>query len=371
MGGNPLLQLKKLGQSVWLDTVSREIIDSGYLKRLVKEDGLSGVTSNPTIFHKAISGSRDYDPKIEELVEKGMRDEKELFLSLAIEDIRDASDIMLPVYRDSGGEDGFVSIEVSPDLAYDARATIEEAADIFKTLDRKNIMIKVPATKQGLPAIEELTARGVNVNVTLLFSVVRYREVTDAFMRGLERRLKEGKPVRGIASVASFFVSRVDTLTDKLLSKVPDRDKAQRLSGRAAVANAKMAYRAFREIFEGLRFKALRDQGVSVQRLLWGSTGTKNPAYSDIKYVEEIIGSRTVNTMPISTLDAFRDHGNARESIEDGVEEAKAYFDELRAAGVEIEDVASQLEDEGVKAFADSYFALLKDLGEKAKTFAE
>lgn len=371
MGENPLLQLKELGQSVWLDTVSREIIDSGYLKRLVTEDGLSGVTSNPTIFHKAISGSRDYDAKIEELVEKGMRDEKELFLSLAIEDIRDASDIMLPAYRDSGGADGFVSIEVSPDLAYDTGATIEEAADIFKTLDRKNIMIKVPATKEGLPAIEELTARGVNVNVTLLFSVSRYGEVTDAFVRGIERRVKEGKPVRGIASVASFFVSRVDTLTDKLLSGMSDTKKAQGLAGRAAVANAKMAYRAFKEIFEGPRFEALRDKGASVQRLLWGSTGTKNPAYSDIKYVEEIIGPRTVNTMPISTLDAFRDHGNARASIEDGVDEAKAYIGELRAAGIEIEDVASQLEKEGVKAFADSYFALLKDLGEKAKTFAD
>lgn len=369
MSENPIIGLKHAGQSVWLDYLSRDIIESGKLRRLIEEDGLSGVTSNPSIFQKAISGSDAYDAIFEKFIEAGVRDEKQLFLSVALEDIRAASDLLWPTYTSGGGHHGFVSIEVAPDLAYDTEATIKEASEIFNSLDRKNILIKVPATKEGLPAIEHLTSRGVNVNVTLLFSVERYREVAEAYMKGLEARLERGEAVDGIHSVASFFVSRVDNLTDKLLEKVKDREKASALKGRAAVANARLAYQEFKNICASDRFKALAQKGTNMQRLLWGSTSTKNPAYSDIKYVEELIAPETVNTMPEETIDAFRDHGNVRFSIEDGLDKARTLFDELRAVGIDIKDVTEELEKDGVKKFSDSYFDLLKEIGEKIKTF--
>src|SRR5512139_302821 len=327
MKQNSLAELRKLGQSVWLDNLSRKLMDSGELKRLIDEDGVTGITSNPTIFQKAISGSTTYDATIQKLLAKGIKDEKELFLGLAFEDIARAADMLLPAYRASNGSDGFVSIEVSPDLAYDTRATVAEAKRMFATLGKKNVLVKVPATPQGVPAIEELTGIGMNVNVTLLFAVKRYEEVAEAYIRGLEKRVQSNQPIHEIASIASFFVSRVDTLTDKLLEarlaaggSVAEKEKIRALMGKAAVANAKIAYRRYKEMFYTQRFLALKQKGARVQRLLWGSSGTKNPAYSDIKYVQELIGADTVNTLPEATMAAFKDHGEPRITILDHLE---------------------------------------------------
>jgi transaldolase len=305
---------------------------------------------------------------------KGIRDEKELFLGLAFEDISRAADLLRPVYQKSGGLDGFVSIEVSPDLAYETEKTVAEAKRLFSTIGKKNILVKVPGTKQGLPAIEQLAAEGVNVNVTLLFSVSRYEEVAAAFIRGLEGRVRQRQPINEIFSVASFFVSRVDTLTDKLLeaplsaaTSEAEKKRIRSLLGKAAVANAKMAYKKYREIFTGKRFQALK--GAHLQRILWGSTGTKNPSYSNIKYVEELIGPDSINTMPEATLNAFKDHGRAQITIHDKLEEAERLFSELKEVGVDINRVTAQLESEGVKLFSDSFFLLLKEIAEKRDSF--
>ncbi|OGQ07852.1 MAG: transaldolase [Deltaproteobacteria bacterium RBG_19FT_COMBO_46_12] len=376
MNNNPLIGLRKLGQSVWLDNLSRKLINSGELKRFIDEDGLSGVTSNPTIFQKAISGSTDYETSLQRMINKGIKDEKELFLGLAIEDVSKGADMLWPVYQSTNGMDGFVSIEVSPDLAYDPDATIAEARRMFSTLNRKNILVKVPATKQGLPAIEQLTSEGVNINVTLLFSIERYEEVIEAYLRGLERRADKGQPVNEIASVASFFVSRVDTLTDKLLetrfssaTSKPEKDKIASLFGKAAVANAKIAYKKYKSVFSGKRFLTLKEKGGHIQRILWGSTGTKNPKYSDIKYVEELIASGSINTLPETTIEAFRDHGQAKITIADHLEEAERIFLELMSIGIEINEVTKQLEREGVKLFSDSFFSLLKEIAKKRDSF--
>ena len=374
MHDNPLRKLQEIGQSVWLDNLSRRLLDSGELKRLIEEDDLTGITSNPTIFQKAISGSKDYETSLKSLLQKGLRDEKELFLNLAVEDISRAADILWPVYQRSGGKDGFVSIEVSPDLAYETEKTVAEAKSLFSTIARKNILIKVPGTKQCLPAIEQLTAEGVNVNVTLLFSVNRYEEVAEAYLRGLEKRASQGKPIHEVASVASFFVSRVDALTDKLLearlssaSTDTARQKIKSLLGKAAVANARLAYQKYKSIFSQKRF--LRLQGANVQRILWGSTGTKNPGFSDIKYVQELIGPDSINTLPEATLMAFKDHGRVQITIADHIEEAERLFMELEAVGVDINQVTEQLEDEGVKLFSDSFSLLLKEIAEKRDFF--
>jgi len=372
MNRNPLIGLKELGQSVWLDNLSRKLINSGELKRLIDEDGLSGITSNPTIFQKAISGSPDYDASLRRMLDQGIKDEKELFLGLAFEDISAAADLLWPVYRATHGLDGFVSIEVSPDLAYETEATIGEAKRLFSAIGKRNILVKVPATKQGLPAIEQLIGEGVNVNITLLFSIERYEKVTEAYLKGLEKRVSKGQPIDEIASVASFFVSRVDTLTDKLLGthlssggSKDERDKIAGLLGKAAVANAKIAYKKYKQIFSGSRFLALREKGGRLQRILWGSTGTKNPAYSDIKYVEELIGPDSINTMTEATIKAFRDHGQVRITIGDGLEEAERLFQELKSLGIDIHDVTEQLEREGVELFSDSFFSLLKEIAKK------
>jgi transaldolase / glucose-6-phosphate isomerase len=372
MNKNPLIGLKEIGQSVWLDNLSRKLIHSGELKRLIDEDGLSGITSNPTIFQKAISGSTDYDSSLRRMIGKGVKDEKELFLGLAMEDVSDAADLLWPTYQSTNGQDGFVSIEVSPDLAYDTDATIVEARRLFSTLGKKNILVKVPATKQGLPAIEQLIGEGVNVNITLLFSVKRYEEVAEAYLRGLEKRVRRGQPIDEIASVASFFVSRVDTLTDKLLetrissvTSKAEKDKITNLFGKAAVANAKIAYKKYRSIFSGKRFLTLKEKGGRTQRILWGSTGTKNPKYSDIKYVEEMIAADSINTLPETTIKAFKDHGQAKITIRNGLEEAERLFSELKSVGVDIREVTEQLEKEGVQLFSDSFFALLKEIAKK------
>jgi len=374
MKENPLRKLQEIGQSIWLDNLSRNLISSGELKRLIVEDSITGITSNPTIFQKAISGSKDYDASIRRLLEKGVRDEKEIFLGLALEDISRAADLLWPVYRKSGGLDGFVSIEVSPDLAYHTEKTVAEARRLFSTIGKKNILIKVPGTKQGIPAIEQLTSEGVNVNVTLLFSVNRYEEIAEAYIRGLEKRARQGEPVDEIVSVASFFVSRVDTLADKTLesrissaTSEADQRKIRSLLGKAAVANARIAYKKYKEIFWGKRFQALIR--AHVQRILWGSTGTKNPTYSDIKYVQELIGPDSINTMPEATLEAFKDHGQAQITIYDNLEEAERLFSQLQGVGVDINQVTEQLEGEGVKLFSDSFYLLLKEIAQKRDSF--
>jgi transaldolase len=376
MPKHPLIALKEAGQSPWLDYLSRDLINSGKLQRLIEEDGLCGVTSNPSIFQQALAGSRAYDEPLKELLDKGLRDPRQLFFALALEDIAAAAGVLRPVYEQAGGGDGFVSLEVSPDLAYDTEATIEEAIRLFRSLARENVMIKVPATIPGLAAIERLTAAGVNVNVTLLFSVARYRQVMEAYLKGLEQRMASERPVDKIASVASFFVSRVDVMIDPLLERkceaagsAPEKDRLRALRGRAAVANARLAYRIFAETFASSRFHALRQQGARVQRLLWGSTGTKNPDYSDIKYVQELIGPDTVNTMPEETMKAFADHGKVRETIRDDLQEAQSLFGELAACGIDIQVVTDRLEKEGVDKFVDSFSELLQGIKEKRDRF--
>jgi transaldolase len=376
MNKNPLVGLKEIGQSVWLDNLSRKLIRSGELKRLIDQDGMSGVTSNPTIFQKAISGSADYDPSLRRMIDKGIKDEKERFLGLAMEDVSDAAGLLWPTYESAKGQDGFVSIEVSPDLAYDTDATISEARRLFSTLGKKNILVKVPGTKQGVPAIEQLTSEGINVNVTLLFSTERYEEIAEAYLKGLERRVSQGQPINEIASVASFFVSRVDTLADKLLedrfssaTSKAEKDKVVNLFGKAAVANAKIAYEKYRSIFSGKRFLALKAKGGHIQKILWGSTGTKNPKYSDIKYVEELIAPDSINTLPEATIKAFKDHGQAKITITDGLKEAEKLFAELKSIGIDIREVTDQLEKEGVQLFSDSFFALLKEIAKKKDLF--
>jgi len=374
MNDHPVRKLLEFGQSIWLDNLSRNLIKSGELKRFIDEDGITGITSNPTIFQKAISGSMDYDASLQGLLQRGLRDERDLFIALAIEDITLAADLLWPVYQKSGGRDGFVSIEVSPDLAYDAGRTVAEARRLFATIGRKNILIKVPATKQGLPAIARLIREGVNVNVTLLFSVRRYEEVADAYLRGLEGRANQGKSINEVASVASFFVSRVDTLIDKLLQtrlsstlSEAQSQKINSLLGKAAAANAKIAYKKYREIFTGKRFLALK--AAQLQRILWGSTGTKNPNYSDVKYVDELIGPDSINTIPENTLKAFINHGKVAVTIGDQLEEAERLFAEMKTFGVDINQVTGQLETEGVKVFSDSFSLLLKEIAEKRDSF--
>ena len=370
---NPLIELKKAGQSVWLDYLSREILKKGEIKRLIEEDGLAGVTSNPAIFQKAVSSVPYYDGAIQEMLGKNISDPKELFLGIAIEDVANAADLLLPVYQATGGLDGYVSIEVSPDLAYDTKATMEEARELFRRVGRKNIFVKVPATKQGLPAIKALISEGINVNVTLLFSVERYKEVISAYLGGLEKLEKSGKTaLKDVSSVASFFVSRVDTLADKLLSErfrqAPDyetRTTIKALMGKAAVANAKLSYQVYKKAFSDARFLALARKGARIQRILWASTSTKNPEYSDIKYVEELIAPDSINTMPEETIIAFRDHGKVRVSILDDVPGAEKTINELGAVGVDIDAVTAGLERDGVKKFLDSFKAVLEAMAGK------
>lgn len=373
MKENLLREMQRLGQSIWLDNLSWHLLNSGELARLI-ELGVTGVTSNPTIFQKSISGSKDYDSALKSLLQKGIYAEKDLFLRLALEDVSRAADLLWPVYLSTQGQDGFVSIEVSPDLAYDREKTVGEAKFLFATIGKKNILIKIPATPPGVLAIEDLIAEGVNVNATLLFSVKRYEEVAKAYLHGLEKRLNKGEPIAGVASVASFFVSRVDTMVDSLLqariSSSPsptEKMKIQSLLGKAAVANAKLAYQKYREIFSSQRFLSL--PGANKQKILWASTGTKNPKYSDIKYVQELIGPDSINTLPDATLAAFLDHGEAKITINEGLKEAENLFEELHSLGINMRQVTEDLEKEGVRLFADSYSALLKEIAEKRDYF--
>jgi transaldolase len=361
---NPLKELLVQGQSVWLDYIRRDLIRTGELKRLVEEDGIRGVTSNPTIFEKAIAGSTDYDDALRALHAKDPKaDARNLYEGLAIEDIQMTADVLRPVYDETGGADGYVSFEVSPHLAHETQGTISEAKRLRQAVDRPNVMIKVPATREGIPAIEELIAAGVNVNITLMFSMSHYEAVARAYIRGLERCAEPAK----IASVASFFVSRVDTMVDRALETLGTAQaQAKTLLGKIAIANSKMVYQRFLQIFQGEGFVALRQRGVRVQRPLWASTGTKNPAYSDILYVENLIGAETVNTLPPETLNAFRDHGKVEgETVKDSLDAAAAALGRLKALGIDLGAITEKLQQDGVAAFAASFDQLLAALEKK------
>jgi len=357
---NPrLASLANLGQSIWLDNISRGLLSSGGLQTLV-DDGVLGVTSNPTIFEKAISGSAEYDDQLAEVSRAGASPE-DAFEALAIQDIRDAADVLRPIYDRLDGADGYVSLEVSPRLAGDTEGTAKAAERLWHAVGRPNLMIKIPATAEGLSAITATLAKGINVNVTLLFDVDRYESVAWAYVKGLEMLAGAGKPLDRIASVASFFVSRVDTAIDALLG-----DTHAGLRGQAAIANAKLAYERFESIFASQRFAALRAKGARPQRVLWASTSTKNPAFKDTMYIDSLIGPDTVNTVPPATLDAIKDHAEARITIRDGLAEAHAVMQSLRAAGVDLKAVAVRLEREGVASFAKSFEDLLATIERKA-----
>ncbi len=347
--------LSKLGTSIWLDFIKRSMIESGDLERLVREDSVVGETSNPSIFEKAIIGSDDYDKCLKELADEGLG-VPEIYETIAVEDVQAAADVMRTVYDSSNGLDGYVSMEVAPSLARDTEGTIEAAKHLWQRLDRPNVMIKIPGNEEGLEAIRQSTAAGINVNTTLLFAVEAYKKVADAYISGLEDRAQTGEPINGIASVASFFVSRIDTAVDKKLEELGRSE----LAGKAAVANARVAYAEYLEIFEGERFKRLAEKGAKWQRVLWASTSTKNPEYSDVKYVDELAGKDVVNTMPMETLVAFRDHGEAKDRLSGEGENAKKVLDELNSAGVDFNHVTDQLLEDGIESFAQSMEKLLK-----------
>jgi transaldolase len=369
---NPLLRLIECGQSYWLDNLTRGMISSGDLKRRVREEGLRGVTSNPAIFHKAIAGSEDYDPQIKDLVAAG-KDGAAIYERLVVTDIRDACDALRPVYNVSKGVDGFVSLEVSPHLAHDTEGTMSEARRLFQTVGRPNLFIKIPGTLEGLPAVEQMLYEGININITLLFAIERYEAVAEAYMRALERRSAEGKGVDRVASVASFFLSRIDVLTDQLLGnfmKAEPDPAAGRLLGRFAIANAKLAYQSFKRTVAGDRWRRLEGKGARVQRLLWASTSTKNPRYSDVYYVEPLVGVNTVNTMPNETIAAFADHGKVvKDAVEAGIEEARQVPADLREVGIDPDRVTEQLLREGVQKFIEPFDKLMQTLAEKREVF--
>jgi len=356
-----LHQLSALGQSVWIDFLSREMIQTGELERLMREDAIVGVTSNPTIFQKAISEGDLYDEQIRVCLEK-TEDPKEIFWRLAETDVGNACDLLRSVWDAGGGKDGYVSIEVDPNLAGDTEATIAEARRLHEQIDKPNLFVKIPATLAGLPAIEGMIASGKSINVTLIFSLERYTEVAEAYVHGLEQLAEAGGDLSPVASVASFFVSRVDTETDKRLDEIGGHDD---LKGKLAVANAKLAYQRYKEIFSGPRWDALAAQGATPQRCLWASTSTKNPDYSDVLYVDELIGPETVNTMPEETIQAFQDHGEVALTLEQGIDEAEALFDRLAEVGIDYDDVTRVLEEEGVQKFSDSFSELLDGITAK------
>jgi transaldolase len=362
MAKSRLHKLAEHGQSVWIDFLSRDLVGSGELERMMREDAVVGVTSNPTIFQKAISSGDAYDEQLREVVREE-RNPKEIFIRLAAKDVGDALDLLRPVWDGGGGRDGYVSIEVDPSLAYDTEATIDEAQRLHELIDRPNLFVKIPATKEGLPAIEEMIARGRSINVTLIFGLDRYSEVAEAYIRGLERLVEGGGDPTKVASVASFFVSRVDTEADKRLDEIGGHGE---LKGKLAVANAKLAYRRYKEIFAGTRWEDLAARGATPQRCLWASTSTKNPEYRDVMYVEELIGPMTVNTMPEETIRAFQDHGRVAPTLEQGLDEAERVFEQIAAAGIDYDDVTDTLEREGVQKFADSFAELLEGIQAKA-----
>jgi transaldolase len=363
MAKSRLHQLSELGQSIWVDSLSREWLVTGELARLMRDDAAVGVTSNPTIFEKALSVGGWYDDQLREVL-KEESDPKEIFYRLAVEDIKEALELLRPIWEDRNGGDGYVSIEVDPNLAYDQEATIDEALRFHEWIDRPNLFVKIPATEPGLGAIEECIARGRSINVTLTFSLERYAEVAKAYIRGLERLVESGGDPSPVASVASFFVSRVDTEADKRLDAI-GTEEALALRGKFAIANAKLAYQRYKQIFSGERWERLAAKGATRQRCLWASTSTKNPEYRDVMYVEELIGPETVNTMPKETIEAFQDHGRVALTLEQGLDEAKKVFDDLSKVGVDYADVTDTLEREGVQKFAESFVHLLDGIRAK------
>jgi transaldolase len=359
---NKLREIEALGQAVWIDNLNRQLLDDGTLADLIEQDGISGVTSNPTIFEKGMGNSDRYDDAFRE-VAADTDDPQEIFERLALQDVRDAADLLRPTFERTSGQDGYVSFELPAALAFDVQGSIDTAERLSGLIDRENVLIKLPGTAEGVQAFEELTARGLNVNMTLLFAVERYREIAEAFVRGLQRRADAGEPIDRAASVASFFVSRVDTKVDAALEELGRED----LRGKAAVANAKIAYAVFQEIFSGEQWERLREAGANVQRPLWASTSTKNPDYPDTLYVDELIGPDTVNTMPDATIEAARDHATAERTVDREVDAAREHVAQLRELGVEFDDIVTrQLVEEGVESFSKSYESLLETLQRKA-----
>jgi transaldolase len=360
MAKSRLHELSEQGQSVWIDSLSRQWLRDGTMRKLIDDDAVVGVTSNPTIFQKALSEGDWYDEQLRELIQ-AEEDPKEIFWQLAVADIKEACDLFRPIWDAGKGQDGYVSLEVEPDIAYERDATIEQALKLHDWVDKPNLFVKIPATEPGLGAIEECIARGRSINVTLIFSLARYEAVAQAYLRGLERLVESGGDPSRVASVASFFVSRVDTEADKRLDAVGHPE----LKGKLAIANAKLAYQRYQELFSGERWSALAAKGATKQRCLWASTSTKNPEYRDVMYVEELIGPETVNTMPLETIEAFQDHGVVADTLEQGVDEAKQLLGELARAGVDYDDVTDTLEREGVQKFSDSFAELLEGISAK------
>jgi len=357
----PLQQLADHGQSVWIDFLSRRLLRSGELVRMMREDAVVGVTSNPTIFQKAIAEGNDYDDQLRACLEE-LSDAKEIYLHLTRRDISDACDLLRSVWDEGRGQDGYVSWEVDPNLAYDREATYEEAQRLHELIAKPNLHVKIPATEPGLGAIEDMIALGKNINVTLIFSLERHKEVMEAYLRGLERLVESGGDPSKVASVASYFVSRVDTEADKRLDAIGGHDE---LKGKLGIANSKLAYQNYKQVFAGPRWEALAAKGATKQRCLWASTSVKNAAYRDVMYVEELIGPETVNTMPQETIDAFQDHGRVVDTLETGLDEAGRLLDDLEAAGVDYDDVVRVLEEEGVQKFVDSFEELLEGVRSK------
>lgn len=367
MAKNPLAQLSDLGQSFWYDNIQRKMLKNGELEKMINEDGLRGVTSNPSIFEKAITNSSDYDESLLNYAKSNNSiDPRAAFFDLAVEDIQMAADLLKPVYESSKGLDGYVSLEVSPDLANNTEASIKEGQDLFLRLQRANGMIKIPSTKEGIPVIEKLIADGINVNATLLFSVERYVEVAKAYIRGLQARHERGLPIDGIASVASFFVSRVDTILDNALDETGH--ETNHLKGKMGIANAKLAFIEYMKLFESDEFKKLEAAGAKPQRLLWASTGVKNPDYSDVLYIDNLIGNNTVNTIPPATADAFRDHGTVAETLAQGLDIVESEFNELHDLGIDVPGLMHKLEVDGVDIFAKSFDNLVSAINDKLQT---
>jgi len=360
MKHNKLKSIQDLGQSIWLDFFDRKILDTGELKRLIEDDGVRGVTSNPSIFEKAISTSSDYDQDIT-VLSQTKRSYEVIFFSLAVKDIKRAADLFKPVYKKTNGEDGFVSLEVSPHLAHDTEGTIKQARELWKAVNRKNVMIKIPSTAEGLHAIRKCISEGININITLLFGLPRYKEVVDAYLSGLEDRVKANQPIDQIVSVASFFLSRIDVLIDPLLKET----ELSSLKGEVAIASAKKAYEIYKNIFSGERFKKLEAKGAKRQRVLWASTSSKDPSFSDVKYVEALIGPETINTIPIETLEAFNDHGKAESHLEDDLDKATDLLVQLKEKGIDLNAITQKLEDEGIEKFNKAYANLLEAIKKK------
>ncbi len=374
---NPLQQLQSLGQSVWYDNIDRSQLASGQFKRMLSEDSITGVTANPTIFEKSVSGGDAYDEQMNQLIQAG-KSTNEIYEAMIIQDVRTVADLLRPIYDRTNGQDGYVSLEVSPELAHDTDGTIKEVRRFYKMVDRPNLMIKIPGTPEGLPAIRQALLEGININITLIFSLETYKEVAEAYISAMEERNGEGKDIMTIGSVASFFVSRVDTLVDKMLedkakatSDSAEQQKYKSLEGKAAIANARIVYQEFKKIFHSPRFESLKHSGAHVQRPLWASTSTKNPAYRDVLYAEELIGPDTVDTMPLETIEKFSDHGQVRMSIEDNIPQSHAELDALEQIGIHYDQVTKQLQDEGVQKFADSFHQLFKSIDSKKQAIQQ